>query len=322
MNNHLDAHYKFLTTLDLKTLDNDKKCCEIKDNYQNDNGQIICKICSNIISNITVNPEWRYYGSKDSKSNDPTRCGMPINTLLPESSVGSTVSFNSNNKTMNQIRKYQQWNGMPYKERSLYKVFLEIQNNCSRNNIPNIIINEAKSLYTIVAETKISRGSNREGIIAACVYFACKECGVPRSSKETAEIFDINTTTMTKGIKKCQEIIFMNKLNKKRLTQSKSIKPDDFIERFSNKLNISEENTKVIIEICKISNDNNIISENTPPSIASGCIFFYIKKNNLNISKKNISDICKISEVTINKCCKRLEENERLFNEILYCAKK
>ncbi len=312
-----EKHYEFLNTLENdkeETLE--KKCCEISDNYQNDNDQIKCKVCSNIITNISSNPEWRYYGSKDSKNSDPTRCGMPVNTLLPESSVGSTVSFKTNTKTMNQIRKYQQWNGMPYKERSLYKVFLTIQNACTRNNIPMKIINEAKSLYRIISQTKISRGSNRNGIIAACVYFSCKQCGVPRSAKEIADFFDINITVMTKGIKKCQEIIYMNKNNKSRLTQSVSMKPNDFIERFCNKLKLSEEDTRLILLICSKSIENNIISENTPPSIAAGCIFYFTKRKGMKITKKDVSVICKISEVTINKCCKKLEAN-RLFYEIL-----
>ena len=313
-----EKHYEFLNTLenDKKEIPCNKGCCEISDNYQNDNDQIKCKVCLNIITNISSNPEWRYYGTKDSKNSDPTRCGMPVNTLLPESSVGSTVSFNGNTKTMNQIRKYQQWNGMPYKERSLYKVFLEIQNACTRNNIPAKIINDAKSLYRIVSQTKISRGSNRDGIIAACVYFSCKQCGVPRSAKEIADIFNINVTVMTKGIKKCQEIIYMNKNNKTRLTQAKSMKPDHFIERFCNKLKLSEEDTHVILSICEKSIENNIISENTPPSIAAGCIFYYTKVKDMKISKKNVSSVCKISEVTINKCCKKLEST-RLFHEIL-----
>ena len=61
-------------------------------------------------------------------------------------------------------------------------------------------------------------------------------------------------------------------------------------------------------------NDLNIISENTPPSIAAGCIFYFIKEGNINISKKDISEVCKISEVTINKCTKKLENNKHLFN--------
>ena len=335
---NLEEHYNFLNTIIKGGEGGNNKCdkeecCKLKENYQNDNGTITCKECSNIITNICNNPEWRYYGSKDNKNNDPTRCGMPINSILPESSVGSSVSYSSNSPSMVQIRKYQQWSGMPYKERSLYKVFLTIQNTCLVNNIPSIIIEEAKSIYSIISKTKISRGSNRQGIIAACVYFACKECRVPRSSQEIADIFDLNKNTMTKGIKKCQEIIYMNKQNKHRLSKSEPTRPCDFIHRFCNRLKISEEDTQLIVKICELAISKNIISENTPPSVASGCIYYFIKKkklieeermnqsgiksynygkNELGISKKLISDICKISEVTINKCCRLIEQNDEV----------
>jgi len=313
----IERHFASLDEINIKDNSNVKKCCENEGNYHINNDMIECKICKNIITNIITNAEWKYYGTNDTRSQDPTRCGMPVNTLLPESSVGSSVSFKNNSASMNQIRRYQQWQGMPYKERSLYKVFTEITDICKINNIPGIIINEAKSLYTIISETKISRGANRKGIIAACVYFACKECSVPRSSKEIAEMFSLDTTVMTKGCKKCQEIISMNKKNKGRVLYTASIKPDDFIKRFCNKLNIDEKFISTIRKICEISLENNIITENTPPSIASGCIYYFIKRRNMNISKKQISDICKISEVTINKCSKKLENNNALFNKCL-----
>ena len=113
-----DEHYKFMTQIEIKNKTKDISCCEIKDNYEINQGMIKCKECLNIISNIVDGPEWRYYGTNDSKGIDPTRCGMPVNTVLPESSVGSSISYGSSTKTMNQIRKYQQWGGMPYKERS------------------------------------------------------------------------------------------------------------------------------------------------------------------------------------------------------------
>lgn len=315
----MEKHFKFLDSIDVKDDESEKKikCCSLEENYSFEQGVIKCKACNCVISNISANPEWRYYGNNDSKSSDPTRCGMPVNSLLPESSVGSSVSYGNNDKTMNQIRRLQGWNGMPYKERSLYKVFLEIQEICKANNIPTIIINEAKSLYSIISVTKISRGSNRKGIIAACVYFACKECEVPRTPKEIASMFTIDITVMTKGIKKCQEIVFMNKKNKNRLAKSISINPNDFIERFCNKLEIDEVDVDFIQKICKQAIDQNIISENTPPSIAAGCIFYYIKNKEKTISKKDISEICKISEVTINKCTKKLESNDHLFSKIL-----
>ena len=107
----------------------------------------------------------------------------------------------------------------------------------------------------------------------------------------------------------------MNKKNKQRLSKPSSIQAKDFIERFCNKLNIDEHSIKDINLICEKCMKENIISENTPPSIAAGCIFYHIKKNSIeNITKKNISDICKISEVTINKCTKKIELNDHLFD--------
>tara|TARA_Y100000389_G_C17426882_1_gene500090 strand:- start:36 stop:1016 length:981 start_codon:yes stop_codon:yes gene_type:complete len=291
-----------------------KKCCSEPQNSGIDHqGQSICMVCDTILNKIVDNPEWRYYGCNDTKKSDPTRCGMPVNVLLPISSIGSDIKYNYN-PDMYKIRKLQQWNSMPYKERSLYKVFLEISEICHKHNLPSIIINEAKSIYNIISNTKISRGSNRIGIKAATVYFACKECNVPRSSKEIADIFNIDITVMTKGVKKCQEILYMNKLNKNRFKNHESIYPIDFIERFCNKLNIDQyvDNIKLI---CKITIDNNIISENTPPSIAAGCIFLFLKNNNIKISKKQISETCRISEVTINKCTKKLELHNNLFTE-------
>ena len=48
------------------------------------------------------------------------------------------------------------------------------------------------------------------------------------------------------------------------------------------------------------------ISENTPPAIATGILYFICYVCKLNVSKKQISKLCKVSEVTINKCYKKL----------------
>jgi len=285
-------------------------CCDNIKNHQIYQGLTICSKCKNTVTNIQENPEWRYYGSSDSKSSDPTRCGMPVNKLLPESSIGTSISYRKNNQTMNKLRKYQQWNGMPYKERSLFKVFEEISRICKKGELPVIIVNEANSLYKIVSTTKISRGSNRKGIIAACVYFSCKINNVPRSPNEIADIFNLQIPVMTKGCKKFQEIMQLNKVNINRIHCTDTISMDDFIDRFCTKLDLQSEDILIIKDISKMAQLYNLVNENTPPSMAAGCIYLYIKDNELDIHKKQIADICKISEVTINKCYKKLEPHQ------------
>jgi len=298
----------------LDTLNEDKtkksKCCDNQDNYMIDEGIITCKKCNKTISNILDSPEWRYYGSEDTKSSDPTRCGMPVNVLLPESSVGTVVSNQfSKDKGMYKVKQYQSWTSMTYKERSKYKVFIEITEVCKKNSLPQVIINEAKSLYKIISDTKISRGNNRKGIIAACIYFACKTCNVSRSSKEIADMFNIKISILTKGCKNFQDILNMSE-NKNRINKADSIIPTDFIDRFCNRLSLLDIDIINIKKIAKKIHSLNLISDIRPDSFASGCILLYCNYNNININKKQISKISKISEVTINKCYKKLENNK------------
>ena len=50
----------------------------------------------------------------------------------------------------------------------------------------------------------------------------------------------------------------------------------------------------------------HIITDNTPHSIAAGIIFFIAQTCNLSISKLDVKLVCGVSEVTINKCFKKL----------------
>ena len=310
-----NEHFDLLNTLNQGD-DCKQKCCENVNNFISLDEIIHCKICDKIISNIIDSPEWRFYGHNDNKNINPTRCGMPVNILLPDSSLGSSVSnTNRNNNNMNKISTYQKWNSMPYRERSLYKVFTDIQVKCTSNNLPEIIISTSKSLYKNISENKISRGANRIGVIASCIYYACKECNVPRSINELSTMFDISPKIMTKGCKIYNEIMRTNK-NKMRKLGYKSINLNDFIERFSHQLKLSEKDIENIFLISKKCEELKIINDNTPPSMAAGCIYLYIKKNKINIYKNQISEVCKISEVTINKCYKKLESNEDILKLI------
>ena len=296
-----------------------QKCCSDNANIIINNTDFICTKCGKTQSSLSTEAEWRYYGCNDSKSANPTRCGMPVNELLPKSSIESTISTNNNNnQNMNNIRRINIWSGsMPYKERSLYLVFNQIQEKSYNNGLSKKIINDAKNIYKQISEKKISRGNNRKGIIASCVYFSCKLNSVPRSTKEIAKIFDINITVMTKGCKIFNNIIQLNELKKSiinnTIVNTESIKSIDFIDRFCSKLCMSNEDIINIKNIAINCEKHNLEGKNTPPSIASGCIYLYCDIKSMKITKKHISDVCLISEVTINKCFRNLQEKQHLL---------
>jgi transcription initiation factor TFIIB len=284
-----------------KCINNDCKCNDfiLKDSYY------ICGLCQTIQDKFIDNQaEWRYYGSSDSKTSDPTRCGMPVNDLLPELSLGTVIGndFGKNSYEMYKIRKYQKWNSTSYKERSLYEIIDKITLNASNSGISQSIIDEAKILYKQLADQQISRGMNRNGLIASSVYMSCKVNKVPRSAKEIAKIFNINITTMTKGCKKFHDIM---------KTNMDCTNPIDFIMRFCCNLNIEEKYVDLCIYIIDKADEYSIVSENAPPSIAVGTIFLVSNLCLLKITKKDISKECDISEVTINKCYKKLEKYKK-----------
>ena len=295
---------------------NENNCnyCQ-SENLVNDesNGIVICKDCGRILDKIIDSgAEWRYYGVDDSKSSDPTRCGLPSNALLPESSLGTIVGLTGRDSyEMRKIRKYHTWNAMPYRERSLYSVFDQLTVRAVNHGIPSCIIEDAKAMYKVLSEHRISRGSNRKGLIASCIYIACKSKGVPRSAKEVAEIFKLKITSMTKGCKKFMEI--MNTVNKNSNLELSATQPDDFIRRFCSKLQINGRALDICRYVAKKAEQYNLVSENTPPSIAAGSIYLVSVTYDMNISKKDISDACKISEVTISKCYKKLNKYAKKY---------
>ena len=310
------------------------KCKKLECIYRNDDNVILQEFCSKcemqlfigednflvcpnkkcgIIykDNIDQGAEWRFYGADDNNNSDPTRCGMPINPLLKESSYSCKVlCANKSSYEMYKIKRYTEWQSMPYKEKSQYDDFQFISNISQNAGIPKMIIDEAIRYYKLISEVKTYRGLNRDGIIASSIYISCRVNNYPRTAKEIADIFKLDNTSATKGCKNAISIINEienNKIENDEKIQLNKTTPLSFIERYCSKLNINSELTKLCKFIAMKIEKNNIIPENTPHSIAAGIIYFVSQNCNLNISKLNINLISKISEVTINKCYKKLE---------------
>lgn len=279
-----------------------------------DEGFLVCKnpSCGILYKDILdQSAEWRYYGADDNSNTDPTRCGLPINPLLKESSYGCKVICpNKSSYEMKKIRRYTDWQSMPYKEKSQYEEFQKITILAQNAGIPKLIIDEAMVVHKKLSEAKTFRGCNRDGIIAATIYISCRINNYPRSAKEIATIFFLDYTSATKGCKNATTIIneLEHSLSNNDKTLFSKTTPSSFIERYCSKLGINNELTKVCKFISLIIEKRDLIPENTPHSIAAGIVYYVAQLCNLNICKKKVSIVSEISEVTINKCFKKLEQ--------------
>jgi len=130
--------------------------------------------------------------------------------------------------------------------------------------------------------------------------------GCPRTAHEIAEIFKLDKASATKGCSMAVNIL----ANIDRGTDGQSelcaTKPSSFIDRYCSLLCVNPELTLLSKFIANKIEQKNIITDNTPHAVSAGIIYFVSQVCGLNISKKDIHNKCGVSEVTINKCFKKM----------------
>ena len=280
-------------------------------------GIVICNACGIIVEQMFDNaPEWGSYDNKD----DTSRCGIISNHIMPNTANGTTIGAK-----WNKLRSLDNWDKMTYKERSLQTVFSFMQGICEKAGILKCIIDDAKIMYRLVSECThksgknigkliIVRGINRKGIIAACVFFSCKNKEMTRSPKEISILFGLKCKDMTKG---CKTLIKMFR-NANNNLENKESYPEHFINRFCVDLNLGKENIDFATKIASNIRKLNLLTDHTPVSIAIVSILMTANNKDLsNITKKKLSQKFKISEITITKTIDKIEKYEPiLINDI------
>jgi len=274
-----------------------------------------CTACG-YMNNYTLDysPEWRYFASdQKGAQSDTTRCGNPIDPLLEESSYACKIMCNSNaSYEMKNLRKWARWQSMPHREKALYDEFQIITIMAQNAGIPKTFIELAKTIYKDLYEQKTFRGVKRDAIRAASIWISCWKYGYPRTSNEIADIFKIDRTSASLGCSLAEEMLHSHERNMDQSDKSQlcPLTPSSFIERFSSKLGFSSELTILAKFVAHQVEKQNTILDNRPQAIAAGILYFISFHCQLQFTKMDIKNILgdEASEVTINKCFKKLNE--------------
>jgi len=273
----------------------------------NTKGHMVCTDCAVINEEyLDENPELT---SNDGEGSNNSRYGAPSSFFFPKASLGTKIV----SKGYNRLSLLQKQGQMPYKEKSLMDVLETIQSKCKKYGITQTIIDSAKILYKKVSESVHSKGKrkgkniimrciNRRSMIAACLFHACKLQKETRSPKEIADIYDLEIKHVNRGCRKFCDIIDSNTL----FHQIKSSQSSDFIERFAKKLNIDKKYIDISKDVSSNIHKLDLASTHEPPSVAAGCILLVTQFYNIQLSKKQISDIFGISDVTISKTFRKI----------------
>ena len=139
--------------------------CLHTNKYEDSNGLFVCRDCGHEWEMFDFQPEWRYYGSADNRSNkDPARC--------------------LNSQT----------------NKSLDKVYEDLH-----IDIPQAIKELVKVKYIKVTCGKTFRGRGRKACICICTHFACREFGEIRPIDHFRNQFELTRKDVSDALSKYYE---------------------------------------------------------------------------------------------------------------------
>lgn len=274
----------------------------------------VCSSCGVILDNIYDNNiDW-----KCGDGNNESKSIVIHNVLLPQSSMSTSIggAWKSRVKTLHN------WSLMPYKERSLYDVFKIIDSACHKLKILRCISDDTKIKFKMLSECKhqigkntgksmITRGSNRSGLIVACLDNSCKKKGISKSSKEMAAVFGIKEKDITKGRKVYKK---MMRIQKQTIESQNS--PSSYVSRFCSGLKLSDELINLAIRFTVNIEKLYIATDHTPQSIALGSILLLKNTEKLsNITKNNFSKQFGISNITLTKVYSKLKKYNNIIKD-------
>ena len=278
------------------------KCfmCTSRDiGFMHEDGQLVCNGCGTVLCMLI---------DKNQEHTSAMTEGSNINIFLPKSSLGTSISGNPRMK----IRLVNEWWKWVYKEKAFYDDKKKIEERCYNARLPKCVVDNALNLYKKASESRhemgenkgkymIVRGVNRRGLMAACVYYGASMQKQPRTPKEIADIFELKRTYMTRGCKKFQEMIGFNQYTKNETV--------DFVDRYSIRLGLSVESRDKAKEIVSNITRLNLASSHQPPSIAAAAILLLadLSGGKITVSKHDLHEMFKISEVTITKTYKKIQ---------------
>ena len=273
------------------------------------NGMIVCLSCGVVNDDqlIDESAEWNF-GQEDAMyGKDPSRCGCPTNPLLEKSSMSTVIGKGGGNKYW-LMRKIHQQNSMDYEERARWHVFEHITRVAEQANLPPSVINQAKYLYKNLSERKLSRGGVRKGLIACCIMQACKQCNVSRSVKEISIICDVDVSKINNASKIFDEVLHVD---------TEHTKSDDLVIRFCSGLQLPNKYQyklmKKVSELSDALTKSKLLVGKTPSAVTSGMIYFCLKNDNIEYSKKDLAVKHGISVVTLNKIVAVIEQNQHVL---------
>jgi len=285
------------------------KCpaCGVKKILTDQNtGELFCGKCGLVISDkITdTSAEWRSF-SKEGGA-DPTRTGAPTSLTMHDrglSTVIGAVNKDASGKPLSTsmkstIERLRTWDSRSQAQtsadRNLRQALNEMNKLKDKLALTDTVIEKAAYIYRKALEKKLVRGRSIQGLVAACLYAACRNTETPRTLQDIAKGMDIKK----KDIARCYRLVFRELELKMPV-----VDPVKGVSRIASIAGLTEKTKRKAIQILNQAKDIGLVAGKDPMGIAAASLYLACISTKEIKSQKEISIASGITEVTIRNRC-------------------
>jgi len=273
--------------------------------------EIVCMDCGFVVATKLTDrgPEWRAFD--DEQRAKRTRVGAPLTYTIHDKGLSTMIDWHDRDvygKRLSpgqkaQIYRLRKWQRRirvsDATERNLAFALSEISKIANNLSLPKNIVETASVIYRKAVKERLIRGRSIQGVTAAALYVACRQCGLARTLEEIAQASNIHKKEVGRSyrflVKELDYFI-------------PPLKPSQYIAKFSNQLTIQGKVEEIAHKILSAAKELKLTSGRGPTGIAAAASYIASVLTGERKTQREIAEIAQVTEVTIRNRYKELVE--------------
>ena len=206
--------------------------------------ELVCQSCGLVLDDdfIDRGPEWRAFDHDQRMKR--SRVGAPMTFTIHDKGLSTMIDWRNrdsygraiSSKNRAQLYRLRKWQRRirvsNATERNLAFALSELDRMASALGLPRNVRETAAVVYRDAVDKNLIRGRSIEGVAAAALYAACRQCNVPRTLDEIAEVSRVSRKEIGRTYR-----FISRELGLKLLPTS----PIDYVPRFCSGLTLKGE---------------------------------------------------------------------------------
>jgi len=273
--------------------------------------ELVCNDCGFVIDEDLIDhgPEWRAFDSEQREKR--ARTGAPMTYTIHDKGLSTMIGWTNrdaygksvptrNRAQLFRLRKWQRRIRISNAtERNLAFALSNLDRMSSGMGLPRTVRETAAMIYRKAALNNLIRGRSMEGVSAAALYAACRQCHVPRTLDEVGHMANMSRKDIGRNYR-----YIVRELGLRLMPTS----PQDYIPRFCSELKLSSDVQAKTLEILKEAANKELTSGRGPTGIAAASLYMASVLCGERRTQREIAETAGVTEVTIRNRYKELSE--------------